>query len=68
MHVDPGSVHTFMRSLHDVHEMNAYRASHVCLSVRIIILENCWTDLNKIWYGRYVIWDYPKIVIFNFLQ
>jgi hypothetical protein len=23
-----------MRSLHDVHEMNAYRADHVCLSTR----------------------------------
>jgi hypothetical protein len=27
-----------MHSLHDVHEMNAYRADHVCLSVRTIQL------------------------------
>jgi hypothetical protein len=35
-----------MRSSHDVHEMNAYRADHVCLSVRMIQLENHWTGLD----------------------
>jgi hypothetical protein len=49
-----------MHSLHDVHEMNAYRAGHVCLSVRMIQLENHWTDLDEIWYGRYAIGDTLK--------
>jgi hypothetical protein len=57
-----------MRSLHDAHEMNAYRAGHVCLSVRMIQLDNRWTDVDEIWYGRYATGDYPKIVLFNFLQ
>jgi hypothetical protein len=57
-----------MRPLHDVHETNAYRAGHVCPSVRMIKLDNPWTDLNEIWYGRYATGDYPKIVLFNFLQ
>jgi hypothetical protein len=55
-----------MRSLHDVHEMNAYRARHVY--VRMIQLKDRWTDLDEIWYGRYAIGDYPKIVLYNFLQ
>jgi hypothetical protein len=38
------------------------------LSVRMIQLENRWTDLDGIWYGRYAIGIYPKIVIFNFLN
>jgi hypothetical protein len=46
-----------MRSLHDVHEMYAYRADHVylyvCPSVCMIKLENRWMDLDEIWYGRY---------------
>jgi hypothetical protein len=44
-----------MRSLQDVHEMDAYRGGHVCLSVRMIQLENRWTGLYEIWYGRYAI-------------
>jgi hypothetical protein len=60
-----------MRSLHDVHEMNAHRAGHVCLSFRLsarmIQLENSWTDLGEIWYGRYAIGNHPKIVLCNFL-
>jgi hypothetical protein len=59
-----------------MHEMNAYRAGHVCLSVRLSVrlsirmiqFENHWTDLDELWYGRYVIGDYPKIVHYNFLQ
>jgi hypothetical protein len=35
-----------MRSLHDVHEMNAYSAVHVCPSVHIIQLESRWTNLD----------------------
>jgi hypothetical protein len=50
-----------MRSLHNVHEMNAYRVGHVCLSIRMIQLENHWMDLDEIWYGRYAIGDYPKL-------
>jgi hypothetical protein len=40
-----------MRSLHEVHEMNAYRAGQSSLafvSVRMIQLENRWTDLDEI--------------------
>jgi hypothetical protein len=57
-----------MRSLHDVHEMNAYRAEHLSLSVRMIQFENRSTDLNEIWYGCCAFGIYPKIVLFNFLQ
>jgi hypothetical protein len=57
-----------LRSLHDVHEMNAKRAGNVCLSVRMIQLENRWTDLDEICYGRYATGDYAKIVLFDFLQ
>jgi hypothetical protein len=58
-----------MRSLHDVHEMVAYRASHICLSVfRMVQLENRWTDSDEIWYGLYAIGDYPKTVHSKFLQ
>jgi hypothetical protein len=42
-----------MRSLHDVHEMDAYTAGHVCLSARF----NRWTNLYEIRYGRYAIDD-----------
>jgi hypothetical protein len=56
------------RSLHDVHEMKAYWAGHVCLSVRMIQLENRWMDLDEILYGRYAIGYYPTIVLFDFLQ
>jgi hypothetical protein len=38
----------FMRSLLDVHEINGYRAGHVCLSVLMIQLENRLTDLDEI--------------------
>jgi hypothetical protein len=44
----------FLRYLHDVHEMTAYKTGpvhpSVCLSVCIIQLENCWTDLDEITY------------------
>jgi hypothetical protein len=40
----------FMRSLHDGHEVNAFRVS---VSVRMIQLENSLTDLDEILYGRY---------------
>jgi hypothetical protein len=56
-----------MCSSHDLHEINAYRVAHVCLSVRMVQLENRWTDLDKIWNGRYAAGEYPKIVLFNFL-
>jgi hypothetical protein len=35
----------------------------VCLSVRVIKLENCWTDLDEIWYEIYASGDYPKIIL-----
>jgi hypothetical protein len=56
-----------MRSLHDVHEINAFWDRHVCLSVIMIQIENHWTDLDKIWYERYAIADYHKIVLFSSL-
>jgi hypothetical protein len=58
----------FMRSLHDVHEMNAGLVMSVCLSIRMIQLESSWTNLDEMWYGCYAIGDYPKIVLYNFLQ
>jgi hypothetical protein len=33
----------------------------------MIQLDNRWTDLDEIWYGRYAIGDDPKIN-FNFIQ
>jgi hypothetical protein len=55
-----------IRSLHNVHEINTHRAGNVCLSVRMIQLENRWTDLDENWYGRYAIGRYPLTP--NFLQ
>jgi hypothetical protein len=61
-----------IRSLHDVYEMNVYMTGYVCLSVclsvRMIQLENRWRDLDKIWYRRYAIGDCRKIVLYNFLK
>jgi hypothetical protein len=54
-----------MSSLLDVHEMDAHMAGPVCLSVRMIKLESRWMDLDEIWYGRYAIGDYPKIILLN---
>jgi hypothetical protein len=46
-----------------VHEMNANRAYHVCLSIlRMIQLMNYWTHLNEIRYGRYFNGTCLKIV------
>jgi hypothetical protein len=61
-----------MRSSYGVHEVNAYRDAHVylsvCLSVRMIQLENRWTDLDEILYGYYATGFHPKIILLNFLQ
>jgi hypothetical protein len=47
-----------MRSLHEVHKWTHIGlVSHVRLSVCMIQLENRWTDLDEIWYGRYAIGD-----------
>jgi hypothetical protein len=62
------SLYYLLCSLHGVHEMNTYRADHVCLSVRMIQLENCWTDFAEIWCRLYAIGGYHKIFLFNFLQ
>jgi hypothetical protein len=54
-----------MRSLHNVHEMNTYRAGHVCLSIRVIQLENRWTDLDEILYVWTLChWGLPYFSIF----
>jgi hypothetical protein len=56
-------------SLHDVYEINTFCADHVCLSVcQRDQLENHWTDLDGILYGRFAIGGHPKLVHFNFLQ
>lgn len=59
-----------MHLLHYVHEMNAYVAVHFSLrpSVRMILLKNGWMDLNEIWNGCYPTGDYPKSILFNFIQ
>jgi hypothetical protein len=57
-----------MRSMHYVHKINLYMAGYICLSVHMIQLDNRWTDLDEIWYGRYTIGIYPKIVLFNLLH
>jgi hypothetical protein len=36
--------------------------------VRMIQVENHWTDLVEILYGRYAIEGSPKFVLFNSLQ
>jgi hypothetical protein len=38
------------------------------LSVHMIQLKNCWTDLDEIWYGFYAIEGYPKRIFFILLQ
>jgi hypothetical protein len=40
----------------------------LCLSVRMIELENSWTYFDLIWYAHYATGGYPKLVLFNFLQ
>jgi hypothetical protein len=47
-----------VRYLHGVHK----------IPVRMIQLENRWTDLDEILYGRYAIGVYPKIIHFNSLK
>jgi hypothetical protein len=44
-----------MRSLHDVHEMNACRTNGVCPSVCMFQLENLWTDFDETWHECYAI-------------
>jgi hypothetical protein len=61
-----------VRSLHDVHEINAYglvmsvRPS-IRRCVRMIKLEKQSTELDVVWYGGSAIGDCPKIVLLNFL-
>jgi hypothetical protein len=63
-----------MRSLHEVHVENALWAgrvslpilSSVCLSVRMIQLENHWTDQDAIPYGSCAIENCPKTAHFIF--
>jgi hypothetical protein len=57
------------QSLQDKHETNAYSlVISVCLSVRVMQLENLWMGLVEICYCRHAIGDHPKIVLLNFLQ
>jgi hypothetical protein len=39
-----------------------------CLSLRMIQIENRWTDLDEIWYGLYAIGAYLKIILFSYVQ
>jgi hypothetical protein len=58
-----------MRLLYDVQEVNPCRSYHICLSVRLHdSTENRWADSDEIWYGRYTIGAYSKIVLFDFIQ
>jgi hypothetical protein len=48
-----------VRSLHDVLEMNAYRADHLTLlPVHMSKFENRWSDFDEIWYGRHAVAGY----------
>jgi hypothetical protein len=57
-----------MNYLHDAHEMNAYRADNVCLSVRTIQLKKLWSVLDEIQYEYYATGNSSKIVLLNVLQ
>jgi hypothetical protein len=61
-----------MCSLHNVHELYTHRAGHVLLtihlSIHMIQHENCWTNLDENWCRCYAIWDYPKTILYIFLQ
>jgi hypothetical protein len=61
-------IDTIMRPFHDVHEMNAYRAGHVCLPVGMIQFKKCWTDFDEISYRRYAFGACPKVILLSFLQ
>lgn len=54
-----------LRSLQDVHEMNAYMTDHV--PVRMTQHEHRWTDFDETWYGRCHL-RLPLTRLFNFLQ
>jgi hypothetical protein len=60
-------IFVIMRSLHEVHERNAYKADSVYPSVRKIQLENHWRELDEIWYGSCAIGNYTKIILLDFL-
>jgi hypothetical protein len=55
----------FMSCLHDVH---IGLTMSVRPSVRMIQQENCWKDLDEIWYGRYAVGVCLKTLVFNFPQ
>jgi hypothetical protein len=57
------SSRTIMRSLHDVHEMNAYMADCIWLSTFLNFI-----DFYETWYGQYAIGGEPKFVLFISLQ
>jgi hypothetical protein len=40
------TLHSFMRSLDDIHAVNAYKSEHIHLSASKIKLENSWADLD----------------------
>jgi hypothetical protein len=52
--------------LFDCHCAHFIRNAH--LSVRMIQIDNLWTDGHKIRYCLYTTWDYPKILLLNFLR
>jgi hypothetical protein len=62
------TVYVTTHSLLSVHEMAAIGGSYVCLSAHMFRLQNRWMDLDEIWYGRYAIRGYPKILLFYFLH
>jgi hypothetical protein len=56
------------RYFHNVHKINLYRADRVCVYVCVFMcilmsqLEIRWTYFDDIWYGRYAIGGYSKLV------
>jgi hypothetical protein len=55
-----------MHSLHDVYEVNTYRADHVC-PLSVFYLKYCWMDFDEIWYGDYATGENPKLLLLNIL-
>jgi hypothetical protein len=51
-------MHLIELFLHDMQEINTYRSGYVCLPLHKIQFENSYTDLDEIFYGRYILWYY----------
>lgn len=47
--------------------MELMHVEFVCLSVRMIRLENFWTDFDEIWYELYIVGVYCKMVVAHWM-